>query len=190
VTVVDIAEGQLQRNRYAETRVLGDIQTQTFPRDSFDLVVCYNVIEHLDAPDQAIGRFYQALAPGGLLFIGAPNPKSLSGWLAKMTPHWFHVQFYRWVLGYKRAGEPGMHPFPTVFHPVVDPTTLADFCRGLGFNIVYFQLYQAMIYENLSQRRPVIGGLLNIAVQLANALVLWRKDLRDGDYHIILERPK
>src|SRR6185437_8044097 len=93
ITVVDIDDEQLRRNKYATTKILGNIQTHEFPKDSFELVVCFNVLEHLDAPDNAIRRFYDALVPGGLLFIGAPNPKSLSGWITRVTPHWFHVQY-------------------------------------------------------------------------------------------------
>jgi SAM-dependent methyltransferase len=190
VTVVDIDEGQLQRNKYANTKILGDIQTRAFPPESFELIVCYNVIEHLDAPDRAINQFYQALAPGGLLFIGAPNPESFSGWITRITPHWFHVQYYRVILGYKTAGQPGNVPFPTIFHRIVAPSVLIDFCRDLGFNVLYFREYRGMVYENTAQRRPIIGKLLNLTVQVANALVLWRKDLRNGDYHIVLEKPR
>jgi SAM-dependent methyltransferase len=189
VTVVDIDEGQLQRNDYAETKILGDIQTRAFPEGSFDLIVCYNVIEHLDTPDQAIKRFYNALGSGGLLFIAAPNPESFSGWVTKITPHWVHVQYYRRVLGYKNAGRPGLTPFPTVFHRVVRPPVLIDYCRELGFNVLYFAAYKGMVYEHLAQRKPVLAWLLNLAVQAANALTLWRRDLRNGDYHIVLEKP-
>jgi len=190
VTVVDIDDVQLQKNKYANTKILGDIQTRAFPTGSFDLIVCFNVIEHLSAPDDAIRRFYEALAPGGLLFIAAPNPESFSGRITRMTPHWFHVQYYRFVLGYKTAGKPGSVPYPTVFHAVVSPSVLLDFCRKLGFNQLYFCAYKGMIYENMAQRRPMLGKLLNIAVQAANALVLWRKDLRNGDYHLVLEKPR
>ena len=189
VTVVDIDEAQLQRNQYANTKLLGDIQTQAFPQDSFELIVCYNVIEHLNAPDRAIERFYEALVPGGLLFIGAPNPESFSGWITRLTPHWFHVQYYRLVLGYKNAGQPGNVPFPTVFERIVVPSALITFCRELGFNVLYFCEYKGMVYENLSERRPLLGRLLYAAVKIANALVLWRKDLGNGDYHIVLEKP-
>src|ERR1039458_7562888 len=55
-TVVDIDETQLKNNDYADVKIMGDIQTQEFPSGTFDLVICYNVIEHLDAPDKAIAR--------------------------------------------------------------------------------------------------------------------------------------
>ena len=76
MTVVDIDEGQLQRNKYAATKILGDIQTQAFPEGSFDLAVCYNVVEHLTAPDDAIRQFFHALVPGGLVFIGTESGTS------------------------------------------------------------------------------------------------------------------
>jgi SAM-dependent methyltransferase len=189
VTVVDIDEAQLQKNKYASTKVLGDIQTHDFPRESFDLVVCFNVIEHLDAPDQAIMRFYSALVPGGLLFIAAPNPHSFSGWITRMTPHWFHVEYYRRVLKYKSAGQPGNVPFPTVFHRIVSPAALIAYCRNLGFKVLYFCEYKGMVYEDMALRRPVLAKLLNAAVRIANVLVLWTKDLRNGDYHVVLEKP-
>jgi len=189
VTVVDIDEGQLQRNKYAATKILGDIQTHAFPEGSFELVVCYNVVEHLTAPDEAVRQFFHALVPGGLVFIGAPNPVSFSGWVTKVTPHWFHVLFYRYVLGYKNAGQPGTAPFPTIFHPVVSPVALVKFCRDLGFNVLYFREYRGLMYDLLEEQRPFLGKLLNLTLQIANALVLWRKDLQNGNYHIVLEKP-
>ena len=47
VTVVDIDEDQIRNNDYAQETILGDIQTYRFAPGSFDLVICYNVIEHL-----------------------------------------------------------------------------------------------------------------------------------------------
>ena len=87
VTVVDIDPTQLKSNAYAKTKILGDIQSHAFPPNCFDVVVCYNVIEHLQAPDRAIRLFCDALKPGGLLFIGAPKPDSLSGFVTRVTPH-------------------------------------------------------------------------------------------------------
>jgi SAM-dependent methyltransferase len=189
ITVVDIDKSQLERNKYAHTKILADVQTQTFPRDSFELIVCYNVIEHLEAPDQAINLFYQALAPGGLLFIGAPNPRSFSGWITRGTPHWFHVQYYRRVLKYELAGQSGHCPFRTIFHRIVAPSQLIKHCRHLGLNLLYYREYKGWAYVNLTERRPLLGKLLNFAMWLANCFVFWQRDLRNGDYHVVLEKP-
>ena len=104
VTVVDIDADQIRNNDYAQEKILGDIQTYRFKPDSFDLVICYNVIEHLPDARSALLGFCESLKQDGLILIGAPNPKSLSGIVTKYTPHWFHVWFYRHVLGDKNAG--------------------------------------------------------------------------------------
>jgi SAM-dependent methyltransferase len=124
VTVVDIDEDQIRNNDYAQQTILGDIQTYRFKPDSFDLVICYNVIEHLPDVDAALSGFCEALKPGGLILIGAPNPQSLSGVVTKYSPHWFHVWFYRHVRGDKMAGQPGHAPFPTFYHPLVTLSNL------------------------------------------------------------------
>jgi 2-polyprenyl-3-methyl-5-hydroxy-6-metoxy-1,4-benzoquinol methylase len=188
ITVVDIDETQLRSNAYASNKILGDIQTYSFPSNSFDLIACCNVIEHLDRPDQAITRFYHALAPGGLLFIAAPNPESLSGIVTRYTPHWFHVWFSRVIYRNKNAGQPGHHPFPTVFHRVVSPKALLDFCEKLGFEVIHFKQFMGVAYSTIRKTRPVLGGLLSAATSVMNGLMLGRRDLRLGDYHAVLRK--
>jgi 2-polyprenyl-3-methyl-5-hydroxy-6-metoxy-1,4-benzoquinol methylase len=188
ISVVDIDEVQLRNNSYADNKILGDIQTYVFPPDSFDLVVCYNVIEHLPAVDQALRQFHQALAPGGLVFIGAPNPESFFGLVTKYSPHWFHVWFYRAILRQKNAGKPGQLPFRTFYHPIVSPKALLKFCEQTGFTPVYFNLYIGSNYTSLKQTRPVIGSLVTAAVGLMNALTFNRFKLAHGDYHVVLQK--
>lgn len=189
ITVVDIDSVQLANNKYADVKILGDIETYAFPPGSFDLIVCYNVIEHLQAPDKAIELFLQALAPGGLLLIGAPNPRSFSGWVTKWTPHWFHVWYYRAILRHERAGQPGQVPFRTVYHPIVDPIALPEFCRQRGFDVIYLKEYQDDKYERILLQRPLAGRLVNAAVEILNASNFGRRDLRNGDFHLIAAKP-
>jgi len=189
VVVVDINETQLQNNKYADTKILGDIQTYDFPPNSFDLIVCNNVIEHLPAVDQAIMRFQHALAPGGLLFIGAPNPQSLFGMVTKYSPHWFHVWFYRVILGRKDAGQPGRPPFRTVYHHIVSPESLLRFCDKIGLKPIYFNLYIGDNYTKVRRKRPALGRLLTAALGLMNLVTLKRLNLIYGDYHAVLQKP-
>lgn len=188
ISVVDIDETQLRNNRYADNKILGDIQTQVFPPDSFDLVVCHNVIEHLTSVDQAIRQFHHALAPDGLLFIGAPSPESLFGFVTKYTPHWFHVWVYRVIFRRKDAGKPGQHPFPTIYHPIVSPKALLRFCKQIGFEPIYFNLYLGKHYADLRKTRPIIGWFAGAAVGLMNALTFGRFNLAHGDYHAVFKK--
>jgi SAM-dependent methyltransferase len=188
ISVVDIDETQLRNNSYADNKILGDIQTYVFPPDSFDLIVCYNVIEHLPSVDQAIRQFHHALAPGGLVFIGAPNPGSLFGFVTKYSPHWFHVWFYRAILRHKDAGKPGQLPFRTFYHPIVSPKALVKFCEQIGFEPIYYNLYLGSNFTTLRQARPLVGSLVAAAVSVMNALTFGRLKLAHADYHVVLQK--
>jgi SAM-dependent methyltransferase len=188
VTVVDIDAVQLENNTYAKTKILGDIQSHSFPPDSFDLVVCYNVIEHLEAPDRAIRLFHRALRPGGLLFIGAPNPDSLPGLVTRSTPHAMHVWYYKAILGQEKAGRPGEPPFPTFYHKIVKPVELVSFCRALGYGLVYMRKYQSPREREMLQSQPIFGFLLRTVTGMLDVLALGRRDFRYGDYHVVFEK--
>ena len=168
VTVVDIDEDQIRNNDYAQEAILGDIQTYRFAPDSFDLVICYNVIEHVPDVEAALLGFCESLKPNGLILIGAPNPRSLSGVVTKYSPHWFHVWFYRHVRGDKNAGLPGYAPFPTHFHPLVTLANLEAFARGNGLQMIYRKQYESPRYPEMRRRKPAFAALIDAAAKVMN----------------------
>src|SRR3954471_23860159 len=153
VTVVDIDEDQVRNNTYAQTAILGDIQSYRFAPNSFDLVICYNVIEHVPDVEATLVGFTRALKPNGLILIGAPNPRSLSGLVTKYSPHWFHVWFYRYIRGDKNAGTPGCPPFPTHFHPLVSLPKLEAFAGRQGLQMIYRKQYESPRYPEMRRKK-------------------------------------
>ena len=188
VTVVDIDADQIRNNDYAQETILGDVQKHRFAPGSFDLVICYNVIEHLPDVEAALLRFCESLKQGGLLLIGAPNPKSLSGVVTKYSPHWFHVWFYRHVRGDKKAGQPGQAPFPTFFHPLVTLSRLEAFAEAHGLQMIYRKEYESPRYPEMRARKPVFAALIDAAAAALNLLLPGKFDVRHGDYHVILRK--
>jgi SAM-dependent methyltransferase len=188
VTVVDIDEDQIRNNDYAQQTILGDIQRYRFQPESFNLVICYNVIEHLPDVEAALLGFCESLRCGGLILIGAPNPKSLSGVVTKYSPHWFHVWFYRHVRGDKKAGLPGQAPFPTFFHPLVSLPKLETFAREHGLQVVYRREYESPRFPEMRARKPVLASLLDAFAAAANLFLSDKADVRRGDYHVILRK--
>jgi SAM-dependent methyltransferase len=188
VTVVDIDEDQIRNNDYAQETILGDIQSYRFTPCSFDLVICYNVIEHVPDVEAALLGFCESLRPGGLILIGAPNPKSLSGVVTRYSPHWFHVWFYRHVRGDKKAGQPGQAPFPTFFHPLVSLAKLEAFAAEHGLQLVYRKEYESPRYQEMREREPLFAALLDAAATVMNLFLPKKADVRRGDYHVILRK--
>jgi SAM-dependent methyltransferase len=188
VTVVDIDADQIRNNDYAQQTILGDIQTYRFKPETFDLVICYNVIEHLPDVEAALLGFCESLKQGGLILIGAPNPKSLSGVVTKYSPHWFHVWFYRHVRGDKNAGLPGQAPFPTFFHPLVTLANLEAFAARHGLQVIYRKEYESPRYQEMRERKPLFAALLDAAATAMNLFLPKKADVRRGDYHVILRK--
>jgi SAM-dependent methyltransferase len=188
VTVVDIDEDQVRNNTYADEAILGDVQTYRFARETFDLVICYNVIEHLPNVDAALLNFRDALKRGGMILIGAPNPRSLSGVVTKYSPHWFHVWFYRHIRGIRDAGLPGEPPFPTFFHPLVTLPRLEAFAAANGLEMIYRREVESPRYPEMRRRKPLFAALVDAGAAMLNAVLPRGTDVRRGDYHVILRK--
>src|SRR5436190_6144262 len=77
VVGVDVAEAVLEVARMrmpanVELRT-GDVRKLAFDDASFDVVVCFEVIEHIDRRDAMLGELRRVLAPGGVLLVSSPN---------------------------------------------------------------------------------------------------------------------
>jgi 2-polyprenyl-3-methyl-5-hydroxy-6-metoxy-1,4-benzoquinol methylase len=60
-----------------------------FPAESFDVVTMNHVLEHMSAPESAIGECSRLLGKRGLLVVAVPNITSLQSTMGKHL--WFHL---------------------------------------------------------------------------------------------------
>jgi SAM-dependent methyltransferase len=51
----------------------GDVLELALEADAFDLVVCFETIEHVSDPNRALGELDRVMAPDGLLIVSTPN---------------------------------------------------------------------------------------------------------------------
>lgn len=54
--------------------VLGDLAKLPFQDARFDLVTCFEAIEHVADPRAVLDELRRVLAPGGVVFVSSPNP--------------------------------------------------------------------------------------------------------------------
>jgi SAM-dependent methyltransferase len=77
VTGVDVAESVLESVRGEmppQVKLeVADLSKLPYADASFDLVVCFEVIEHLEDPFPALDELARVLAPDGVLLISSPN---------------------------------------------------------------------------------------------------------------------
>lgn len=113
VVGIDMDGHALARNTSVDEKIIGDLQSHQFERDSFELIYCHGVLDHLPHPELALQNMAQALRPGGQIEIGMTNPSSRKGLLTKWTPYRLHLWVYRTILRSEKAGQPGYGPYRT-----------------------------------------------------------------------------
>jgi SAM-dependent methyltransferase len=72
---VDVSANAVAAARAAglDAQVIADAAELPFDDDSFDLVLCIEVFEHLFSPDRAAAEIFRVLRPGGQLVASVPN---------------------------------------------------------------------------------------------------------------------
>jgi 2-polyprenyl-3-methyl-5-hydroxy-6-metoxy-1,4-benzoquinol methylase len=72
---VDVDEPTIAhaRERYAAEFRVADVADLPFEDASFDLVVCFETIEHVEDAERVLGELARVLDPDGLLLISTPN---------------------------------------------------------------------------------------------------------------------
>jgi len=75
VTSMDVGHRLLEHValKCHSARVVGSVIETGFREESFDLVVCSEVIEHTRDPYLAVKELYRVLKPGGMLALTVPN---------------------------------------------------------------------------------------------------------------------
>jgi SAM-dependent methyltransferase len=148
--------------------VVGDLRFAEFPPQSFDVIYCSFVLEHVSGAQQVLERFERWLKPKGVLIIKVPDHSSAFGFVTRMTPLWFHVAYYRYVIGYKEAGTPGHGPYRTYYDEVISQSGLRRFCDERGLRGL--RVYRLCSYV---RHRVVVAAAFVISMLSAGRLA-WR----------------
>jgi SAM-dependent methyltransferase len=115
--------------------IVGDLRNVDLGSRKFDIVYNSFVLEHIQGAENVLKRFVGWLKPNGIIVLEIPDPDSVHGLVTRITPHWFHVLYYRYVLGYKTAGKRGYAPYPTFYDSVVSRAGIRAFARQNGLTI-------------------------------------------------------
>jgi SAM-dependent methyltransferase len=139
--------------------VLGDLRTVSFDKHSFDIIYSAYVLEHVPQTERVLLNFLDWIKPGGLIILKFPDRDSVYGFITRMTPHWVHIAYKRYLAGKPNAGKPGFGPYPTVHEPIIGRERFEAFVRehGLTAEAAYgygtlpvFQRFGMRLFATLS----------------------------------------
>jgi SAM-dependent methyltransferase len=186
---VDISEEQLEKNTGLDEKRVGDIQTCDLGEEDFDLIVCWDVLEHLDRPLEAVSNFFRAIKKDGAIVLAFPNVMSIKGLVTKLTPHFFHILVYRYLWKQKTVGKKGYYsPFRTYMRFGISPDALRTFAGRHGFETAYCRPYQGIMQTQLRRRNAGIDRLFQVAEPLVKAVTLGSISVKDCDVIVVLKK--
>lgn len=187
ITGIDISPESAARNTAIADIIIGDVQTYPLPSGTFDIVVCWELLEHVKEPRAALTRFVKTLRQGGLIVLAIPNPHSLKGLITKLSPHGLHVWILRHLLKQKNAGRPGFAPFPTHLSPDIAPAALERFFLAHNMSVRFLRLYEGKRLTTLGQHAPWLYYMYRACVSALNLITLKRRDFGASDMLLIAQ---
>jgi SAM-dependent methyltransferase len=186
---IDISAIQLERNHDLDERVQGDLETYRFPADSFDLIVIWDVLEHLDDPVAALDNLVAAARPGALLVVAVPNLQSIKGLVAKFTPQWLHIVAIRSAYPDWPTDQVDMGPFPTTLRRAITAGRLRTYAAENGLRVGELVAYESQFQRRMRHRLGLDGRLWE-ACRRAVAAASARKLTASGsELLMLLELP-
>jgi SAM-dependent methyltransferase len=186
---IDVSRPQLERNEWADEKILGDITSFDFAADDFDVIVCWDVLEHLPDPEAALERFVQAVRPGGLVVVKVPNVLSGKGLVTKLSPHWFHVLVYKHVFGYTDPGKDDRPPFRTFLRLAIAPRALRRFAARREMLVEMCGTYEADKQQMVRAKAKLTGRLWRLARGLVRIVTLGNVDPEATELIFVMRKP-
>jgi SAM-dependent methyltransferase len=183
VVGIDISADALEQNEALDERIVGDLETIELAPKSFDLIVCWDVLEHLRRPERALDSFVRALDDEGVLVLGVPNVLSVKGIVTKYTPHSFH----RWI--YRRAASSRSDPYRTFLRLAISPRAVQRWARRSGLRVEYIGFYEATLQVRLRTALHLSGWPWTAARVAVRTLSLGVVATDDTEYVAIFSRP-
>jgi ubiquinone/menaquinone biosynthesis C-methylase UbiE len=175
--------------------VVGAGEQLPYPSNSFDIVVCFDVLEHVADPQAVLAEMYRVLKPGGVALATVPNRHAFR------DPH-YHLPLINWLprpiaeLVVRAAGRTKRHS------PLHDRQALSELntytwgafkrlAHSTGFRVrdqVYARIIRGEIRQLGGWRRRVLNVLR--ALGLIGPLYQIYRYGWQGTYQMALFKPR
>jgi SAM-dependent methyltransferase len=176
LTGVDIDDKALAKRvnevKDLDEAIVADLRYLELGGRKFDVIYNAFVLEHVESAGLVLENFTRWLKPGGLLILMIPDRDSAYGFVTNITPFWFHVAFYKYIVGRKDAGKPGFGPYPTYYDGVVSRSGVRDFCKSGSITLT--EEYGRCSYQGRDLRSRVIRLLAITVSALSMGRLPWK----------------
>ena len=106
---------------------VGDILDAPFPAQSFDVITCFNVFEHVYDPKEVLVRVAKWLKPGGVFYTLMPNIDSAGARI--FQSYWYPLELPRHLYHFS-------------------PATLRKVAESAGLRVVSMETWRELFIES------------------------------------------
>lgn len=170
-----VAAAEIARQRPAVKAVhTGHLEDAPLRAGQADVFILFDVIEHIDPPDEVLARIYRLLRPGGLLLVVTPDGASPSARV--MRARWPHL-FVEHVVLFSRRG-------------------MRIALRAAGFDLLrsgfaWKRINLDMLVRHSTIHRHVsFGGVFRLLGRVLPGFLLRRMiPFNIGEFYVVAHRP-
>lgn len=188
VVGIDVSAEALEQNATIHERIQANLETVDLGNCEYDLIVCWDVLEHLAEPTRVITKFFMAVKPGGLILLAFPNVLSLKSLVAKCTPLSFHLFVHRLIYGQRAGRAPGYEVCPTYLRYSMVPQAIAKQASGHGFDVDLYSIYESGMQRRFRERVHIVGKPWQAVRVLVRLLSVGIIDAEGTDCVLILRK--
>jgi len=118
---IDVSAEALAQNATIHEGIQANLETFDLGDSEYDLIVCWDVLEHLAQPTNVVTKFLRAIKPGGLILLALRKVLLLRGLIAKYTPPSLHLLVPPAHLRPESLHRSGLRGVPLLLllHPIV-----------------------------------------------------------------------
>jgi ubiquinone/menaquinone biosynthesis C-methylase UbiE len=154
---IEVANEKVKENGMTNCTFLqGNAEELEFPPDSFDIILCSEVMEHLYKPEKALKDMYKILKKGGYLILTTPNPDNKMG---MFVPRSLKNRWGDWM-GEKKALETKRdEPHAYVYH--IGERSIKEWikmCKSTGFEVLETKRAELIYGSKFFDRHQMITG--------------------------------
>jgi SAM-dependent methyltransferase len=188
ITTIDISADALALNTYAHEKLHGDIQDFDFGPRRYDVIIIWDVLEHVPRPAAALTRLAGALKPSGRIVIVGPVTSAFKSVVARLTPHAVHVAFYKHVLGVREAGQPGWPPFAVEHAHGADAQDVISGLQSAGLTIDVAEGFESVHIAALARKSRIGFMGYRCAEWLVSVVSFGRVTRGMTDFYVVARR--
>lgn len=170
---IDLSKESVRRAGHNAALALGTLEALPFRDETFDLITCRWVVEHLEDPRMSLSELNRVLRSGGRMVLLTSNAHSYASVLSRLLP----LRAKRSILN--RLGRGESDTFPTYYRcnavrkirsaaAETGFTVETLLLVGSPFYLFYFRpLFRiAVFYEKLTDTAALRGGKIHIIAVL------------------------